>query len=217
MLVFDDITELFNYPMIDNHLVVTSQSMPPQAWTNSETFVPGPQFSVMIIDCSKANWNINQIIDLLDSNEMNYSEVLHKMKIVPSDRIDYSLDPNWNSLECYDPEKTKLLHFTVVPFQPWRTRNNPNYDIWLEHLKSAIKAGGISLNTIESSIRIGSCGPHILQDLSPELFLRHHFDGDQSPQDLEPITGYKLLLLRIKAIARNLIWRIKHSQIRTSE
>ena len=213
MLVLADITELFDYPIGENHLVVTSQSLPPQAWADSENFVPGPQFSVMVIDCSKAKWSVGQIIDLLDSNAMSYSDVLHKMLIVPPEKIDYSLDPNWNSLEYYDPENTKLLHFTVVPSQPWRTRNNANYDIWLEYLKSAIKAGVISSNTIRREIRNGSCGPHILRDLGPDFFLDHHASNEQSLHELEAIVGQRFLLSRIKATARNILWRVKHSLV----
>jgi hypothetical protein len=214
MLVMDDISELFDYPIGENHLVVTSQSLPPQAWANSENFMPGPQFSVMIVECSKAKWRIGQIIDLLDSNAMSYSDLLHKMLIVPPEKIDYSLNPNWNSLEYYDPDKTKLLHFTVVPSQPWRTRDNANYDIWLEYLKSAIEAGVITSNTIRREIRIGSCGSHILRDLSPEFFLDHHASNEQSLHELEAIVGQKLLLIRIRATARNLLWRVKHSHNR---
>lgn len=213
MLVMSDITELFNYPIGENHLVVTSQSSPPQAWANSEDFISGPQFSVMVIECSKAKWSVDQIIDLLDSNAMSYSDVLHKMLIVPAERIDSSLDPNWNSLEYYDPNETKLLHFTVVPTQPWRSRNNANYDVWLAHLKSAIKAGVITSNTIRREIRIGSCGAHLLRDLNPSFFLENQVCNEQSLHELEAIVGKKLLLIRIKATARNILWRLKHSRV----
>lgn len=213
MLVMGDITELFDYPFGENHLVVTSQSLPPQAWADSENFVSGPQFSVMVVECSKAKWSVDQIIDLLDSNAMSYSDVLHKMLIVPPEKIDSSLDPNWNSLEYYDPKETKLLHFTVVPTQPWRTRNNANYDVWLAYLKSAIKAGVITSNTIRREIRIGSCGPHLLRDLSPKFFLDHLASNEQSLHELEAIVGKKLLLIRIRATARNTLWRLKHSRV----
>ena len=167
----------------------------------------------MVVECSKAKWSVDQIIDLLDSNAMSYSDVLHKMLIVPPEKIDSSLDPNWNSLEYYDPKETKLLHFTVVPTQPWRTRNNANYDVWLAHLKSAIKAGVITSNTIRREIRIGSCGPHLLRDLSPKFFLDHLASNEQSLHELEAIVGKKLLLIRIRATARNTLWRLKHSRV----
>jgi lipopolysaccharide biosynthesis glycosyltransferase len=207
MVVFSDVSELFAYDMSGSHIAVTSQAQGPAEWVRDGRFVPGPQYSLMVIDCKKSNWSIDKILRLLKRRDLKYQELLHEMKIVPRHAINVGLDPEWNSLERYSKGVTKLLHFTNVPSQPWRTRRNQHYDLWLEELISAVQNGAISREDLVNATKIRGIGPHVLSDLK----LRGVTVPEPPQNSSNPIHNHHFLqvaYLRVLALIRNTIWRV---------
>jgi hypothetical protein len=149
MLVFDDIGELWDHPLGSNLIACTTQLTAPAAWSDDTWFHPGKQMSVMLLDCAGLDWKIDDIVDGLDDGRYTYADLLFDMCIVPADRIDGSLPEAWNHLERYEPQATKLLHFTVVPTQPWKNDRNPLASIWTDAFTRAVADGAVTRPEVE--------------------------------------------------------------------
>src|SRR5439155_16490600 len=92
---------------------------------------PGRQMSVMMLDCSRLPWDIDDIVAGLDEGRFSYRDLLFDMCVVEPDEIDDGLPPEWNHLERYEPGLTKLLHYTVIHTQPWKSDENPRGHLWM--------------------------------------------------------------------------------------
>lgn len=153
MLVFGDVAELAEHPLDDAWLACTTQETP-EAWADHPAFKPGRQFSVMLLDCSRLGWDIEQIVGQLDDGDLTYQRLLFDMAIVPDDRIADDLPTAWNSLEQFD-ETTKLLHYTVVPTQPWLSTENPLQDLWLNAFREAVADRAVLRSEVEHLVADG--------------------------------------------------------------
>jgi hypothetical protein len=144
MLVFSDVAELFSIPFGSKAVLCSNQPEPPAQWRGHPDFKPGRQFSVMLIDCARARWTIEEVIAGLDDGAFTYDELMFELALVPPDEIGESIPPSWNHLEHFEEGATKLLHYTVVPTQPWRNQTNPLRHVWLAAFRRAHAAGGIN-------------------------------------------------------------------------
>jgi len=210
MIVFSDISEVLLRDLAGKHIAVTTQNRGPSLWESRGLFNPGRQYSVMLIDCAKARWNVNDIIHSLRSREISYEELLHQMKIVPENLVDDGIDPNWNCLERYVAGETKLLHYTDVPSQPWRTRSNSNYEVWLDALRFAVSAGTVTETDLQFALSVGGIGLHVLKDLtkSPgELFPTSLSVGGSAVS----LSWFQVRYFRLFATIRNTMWRLSRS------
>src|SRR5690606_29185021 len=70
MQVFKDIKDLWTRPMDDCDVL--------SAFEASETG-RRPQFAVMLMDCEKLKWSIQDIVARLDSGELNYEQLMYHM------------------------------------------------------------------------------------------------------------------------------------------
>jgi Glycosyl transferase family 8 len=141
MQVFADLAELWDLPFEDSKVMCTRQDAPPAQWRDSSWFKPGRQMSVMLLDCSRLDWDVGQIVSGLDESAYTYEQLMFELCIVPSGEINDNIPPEWNHLEHYEPGKTKLLHYTVVPTQPWKNDKNPLRDLWEPEFEEARNAG----------------------------------------------------------------------------
>ncbi len=127
-----------------------------------------PQYSVMLMDCSALNWDIVNIVSALDSNELNYEDLVYQMKI--AERKDGLIEHEWNSLEHFDAEKTKLLHYTDMVLQPWLSKRNPLAVIWVAELASAIQHQFISRSQVKNEVFLGNVRPTLIFQLNTALY-----------------------------------------------
>jgi hypothetical protein len=86
--------------------------------------------------------------------------------VVRPDEISETLPPEWNCLERYDPATTKLLHYTVVPTQPWKSDDNPLGHVWMAHYAEAVAAGAVPPEEVERGIAKGFLKPTLAACLS---------------------------------------------------
>jgi hypothetical protein len=119
-----------------------------------------PQFSVMLLNCSELHWHLPNIVGALDRGELTYETLMYEMAVAREVRA--AIDPSWNSLECYMPGETHLLHYTDMPTQPWVSLKNPNGALWVSALFRAIDAGYITRPYIEDHVRQGYVRPSLL-------------------------------------------------------
>jgi len=212
MLVFSDITALHDHDLGEKHLGVTVQLRPPEKWKSNPHFQMGRQFSVMVVDCNKSRWKMDEIFSSLNSGNYSYHDLMYSMKITAEDKIDDSIDPNWNSLENFDSSSTKLLHFTVVPTQPWKSKNHDYYHIWHDSLVKAVEDGAINAEDISAAIKIRAIGQHVLDDIPPTSFQSKNPIHETNSYNFPAPGLTKTAILRIKAAIRNSIWRLRNSR-----
>ncbi|HLF99938.1 MAG TPA: glycosyltransferase [Acidimicrobiia bacterium] len=166
MQVFGDVEELWTRPFDEHRIMVTRQDEPPAAWQDSGWFHPGRQMSVMVLDCSRLDWHVPEIINGLDADRYSYEDLMFNMCLVGHDEIDDTLPPEWNHLERYEPGVTKLTHFTVVPTQPWKNDENPLCGLWRDAFGDAVAAGAIDPDEVESLVARGEIKASLLEALN---------------------------------------------------
>jgi len=153
MLVFGDISEIWNQPFNGNNLQTVRE-------VNNRRF---PQFSVMLLDCASLRWSIDKIVNDLDYNKLNYSDLMYHMKVARS--IGKDIPSDWNSLECYSEGQTKLLHYTDMDTQPWVSTANPHSDLWVSCLRRALVCNFIGNEEIKREIETGHVRPSLLAQI----------------------------------------------------
>jgi hypothetical protein len=165
MLVFGDIADLWDTPMGTSKVLCTRQDDPPVTWQNNAHFQPGRQMSVMLIDCEKCDWKIDDIVRGLDEGRYDYRNLMCDLCVLQSDEIGENLDPMWNCLEHFEAGRTKLLHFTDMDMQPWRHQHNPLKSIWRSYYRAAVEAGAVDPALVEKGIANGWLLPDLADDL----------------------------------------------------
>jgi hypothetical protein len=163
-LVFSDVWDLWTKP--DQH---------PQAgasvWCTyqhdkyNEKFT-APQSSVMVIDCAAAKdeggWHIDRVLALLQGADRDtYARFMHCeaptsrpakrewwTKVAP-----VKIGVEWNSLNVFAEGKTKLLHYTKEPEQPWYKPDHPHAMRWKMEFQIALNLGYITADEIRDAIK----------------------------------------------------------------
>jgi hypothetical protein len=97
--------------------------------------------SVMLLDCARLDWDIEEIVGGLDEGRYSYEQLMFDLCVVEPHEINDNVPPEWNHLEHYEPERTKLVHYTVVPTQPWKNDKNPLRSLWEPEFEEARAAG----------------------------------------------------------------------------
>jgi len=154
MLVFTDISKLWDIPFGKQKILCTTQDVP-DAWKDNSWFHPGRQYSVMLLDCSRLNWHIDEIIEGLDTKKFTYADLMFDCCLVEPDEIEDRIPPQWNCLEHYESDETNLIHYTVIPTQPWTFADNSNGPLWERALEEAVSSGWISRLEIENNLEKG--------------------------------------------------------------
>lgn len=118
-----------------------------------------PQYSVMLLDCEKLDWDAKALVSSLERDDMDYPKLMHHFSMMPNDKKSPLLDYEWNSLEHYEEGKTKLIHYTDMPTQPWVSHQNANGELWYSALRDAVRDGFVSLDEIYEEIHLGHISP----------------------------------------------------------
>jgi hypothetical protein len=111
-------------------------------------------------------------------------------------------------LEEFAPDKTKLLHFTVVPTQPWKDITHVLFPVWLQMFREAYIDGYIQHSLVQKSVRRGHIDSSLLDEaialfkLKPEGNRKEK--GSQVQIEGSLITDFRY---RLFAIVRNFRWR----------
>jgi hypothetical protein len=161
MLVFSDISRLWEFPMSGADVICAEQ---PTAKGRIR------QYSVMVMNCSNLRWDIQEIVNGFDDGKYNYSQLMYEFCIVPANKILPTLPYEWNSLEFYEQGKTCLIHYTDMPTQPWVSYKNAHRASWYHTLKEAIREGYIDREQLYAEIE----GGHVLPGLPQHIGLPPH-------------------------------------------
>lgn len=163
MQVFRDIAGLWNQPLAGCDLQTVRESGEGRRG----------QFSVMLLDCERLRWNVDEIVAALDAGRLTYDKLMYEMAVAP--RIGRDISPDWNALEQYDADSTCLLHYTDMNTQPWVASTNPRAHLWVACLRRALDGGFISRDEFERELAAGHVRPSLRAQID---------DGVDRPVDL---------------------------------
>jgi len=138
MLVFKDMSELLSYDF-DGYDALSCKDM------NIYGHWKGSEYAVLMLDCDNIKWDINSIIDDLDSGKLTYEKLMFDFAMA---KVKPVFDPGWNSLDTYEENKTANLHYTNMNTQPWRHNGSPFLNLWINNLKEAVTAGVLTKELI---------------------------------------------------------------------
>jgi len=165
MLVFGDVAELADLPFGGAKVLCTYQAEPPAAWAGNPAFHPGRHTAVMVLDCDRLTWDVEEVVRGLDEGAYTYQDLMSRLSLLAPDEIADTLPPEWNHLERYDPDTTRLLHFTVAPTQPWKNDDNPLAEIWMAWYREAVEAGAVPPEEVEAMVAAGHAKPSLAAGL----------------------------------------------------
>ena len=211
MLVFRDIQELWDIPF-DGAKIVIQKEVKFQDQTTKKTGAPTKrkkQCAVMLLDCEKLNWEIEDIVAGLDSGLYDYEALMYDLCILPESEVNYAVPFEWNSLEHYD-ENTRLIHYTDVYTQPWTACGNRFAQLWFNEVRLMLKNGALRPEQLQQEIELGFFRPSLVFDVK----YRH-----LSPTFLQPLID-KWLTARDRAagyVPHKAVYEAKRARQRAIE
>lgn len=167
MQVFSDVAELWQIPFGEQRILCTNQPERPRAWKSAASgFHPGRQMSVMLLDCARLDWRVEDVVAGLDEERYSYEDLLFKMCLLPPEQIEDRIPPEWNCLEWFEAGKSKLTHYTVVPTQPWKNDQNDLRGVWEAGYREAVEAGAVPIGEVLAGIKSGDLKPSLVEAFS---------------------------------------------------
>lgn len=150
MQVFSDIRQLWEMPLQGNALISAQ---------DAKEGGRKPQYSVMLLDCARLDWDIKKVVASMDAGGLSYESLMYDMSVANEQAA--LIPAEWNSLESYSVNQTRLLHYTDMDTQPWVYTNNPNGYLWCQDLFEAIRDGYIDASLLDEHIAKGWVRPSL--------------------------------------------------------
>lgn len=151
-VVYGDVWELWSWPDRD--------PAPGRAawmtWQPSKfSAEPHPNSSVMVIDCAAARaqpfFHIDRLLAHLreDPGRRRYVSVMYPDWMTPPPG---RLPVEWNHLNVYEEGRTKLLHYTREPDQPWYRPDHPLAYRWMLEFQAALTLGCLTADEVREAV-----------------------------------------------------------------
>lgn len=120
--------------------------------------------SVMLLDNEKLkHWKIHQWVTLINAGIAPYEMTMAAMPSGLNHKDFGPFDSMWNDLDFWN-EKTKIIHYTRVPTQPWKVPGHPFASVFLREMKSALDNKIITPEQVKKEVEAGHIYPTILED-----------------------------------------------------
>ena len=193
MLVFRDIRELWDIPF-DGAKIVIQKEVKFEDITTQKVGAPKKrkkQCAVMLLDCSRLDWEIENIVAGMDAGKYDYEQLMYDMCILDEAEVKYGVPFEWNSLEHWDPE-TRLIHYTDVYTQPWTSCGNRLGYLWFAEVRRMLSEGKLSEEAIRQEIDMGYFRPSLLRDIKYRHLIPAilHPLWDKKNAALDRLAGY---------------------------
>jgi lipopolysaccharide biosynthesis glycosyltransferase len=189
MLVLRDIRELWQIPFGQAKILIQKPLEQGQSQTTGKAGAPKVrirQCAVMLLDCGQLSWKVDEIIDLLDREIMNYEQLIYELKILKEEEIGEAIPFQWNSLETLEPT-TGNIHYTDMDTQPWVSCFNKNSQVWFDEVRHMIESGALSWEDVRAEIQKGYFRPSLIRDIRYRYlvpgFLRKSWDTVNAARD----------------------------------
>jgi lipopolysaccharide biosynthesis glycosyltransferase len=195
MLVFRDIASLWQIPF-DGAKVIIQEELPVEHQKTNKLGAPKQrikQCAVMLLDCDRLDWKVDEIIDGFDRDKYNYEKLMYELCIL-DDRteIKYGVPFEWNSLEYFD-RNTCLIHYTDMATQPWVSCQNKYGYLWLNEVRLMLGNGSLTLDEIQKEIDLGFFRPSLIRDLKYGKFIPEFWQASwqKSNELLDKTSNFK--------------------------
>lgn len=193
MMVFSDIRGLWNIPF-DGAKVVIQKEVKFEEVTTQKKGAPKKrkkQCAVMLLDCERLDWDIEQIVADMDEDKYNYEDLMYDLCILDESEVKFGIPFEWNSLEHWDPE-TRLLHYTDVYTQPWTSVGNPLGHIWFDEVRRMLREGVLEEDAVREEIKLGYFRPSLLRDIKYRHLIPSFLHGlwDKKNASTDRLSGY---------------------------
>ncbi len=159
MQVFRDIHELWSVPMDSAKIAV----LEPQRETGHNIHHKANETSVMVLDCARCDWTLQELVDGLDGR-YSYEQMMSDLRFLGDRDIARTIPADWNRLEYYTPT-TGLLHYTIMSTQPWVSARNPLAHLWIEEVRHMIGEGALEISKIKQEIDLGYFRPSLMVEI----------------------------------------------------
>lgn len=176
MLVLHDIRELWDASFEGADLLATNALEE----TNQSAC-----YSVLVLNCETLAWDVKKIVQDLEDGHYTYNALMRECCLVDPTRKRLTIPREWNSLEWYEQGRTRLLHYTHVPTQPWISAQNLLGRLWTEYLLEAIAEGFILVDEVVEEVRLGNVRSSLLAQIKhgiadPWALSRHELMADRN-------------------------------------
>ncbi len=165
MVAFADIAELDRLEFGEAKALATEQLEPPGAWATDPKFRPGPHTACLLLDCGRLDWRVEDIVAEIDRGTYSYADLVRELALLAPDEFATTIPKEWNHLEVYEPGVTRILHYTVVSTQPWKTDGNPLEGVWTDAFREALAAGAVDPDDVIRGILLGDLKPGLAAHL----------------------------------------------------
>lgn len=166
MLVMRDIRNLWNIPF-DGAKVIVQKEVKFEDTTIAKAGAPPSrkkQCAVMLLDCGRLDWAVEDIVASLDHGEYDYDELMSTLCILHDAEVNYGVPFEWNSLEYCDAD-TSLIHYTDMGTQPWVYTSNKFGQLWLDEVRLMLKNRKLTVDAVQEEIDLGYFRPSLLRDV----------------------------------------------------
>ncbi|MEQ8390604.1 MAG: glycosyltransferase [Thalassospira sp.] len=160
MQVFRDIADLWNVPFNGAKIAV----LEPQRESANNVHYSKNESSVMVLDCEKCVWALEGLVERLD-RDYTYDGLMRDLCFLDETEIARTIPADWNRLETF-PASTGLLHFTLMPTQPWVSARNPLGHIWIDEVRRMVKEGVLTLDAVKKEIDLGYFRPSLMVEIT---------------------------------------------------
>ena len=155
IVVLCDIRELWELPL--GHHTHLCRPRPPfrfRRWRLQR--LGGAYASVMVIDCAQArDWNFTAWCERAGRDEAFYRNVMWCLPGSATAARRGNLPPAFNDLDHHDPRRTKIIHYTDLPNQPWKRTGHRHEHVFRRALRDAYLAGALDLDTVKADMKAG--------------------------------------------------------------
>lgn len=188
MLVFQDIRSLWNLPFNGAKILIQEEVKFADVTMTKENAPKErkKQCAVMLLDCSRLDWDVEQIVKGMDDGLYTYEQLMSDLCILPESEVGYGVPFEWNSLEHYDAG-TCLIHYTDMGTQPWASTRNSNGYLWFNEVRRMLRAGVLSVDQIKEEIANGYFRPSLYREIRyghlVPGFLRSFFNARNEAYD----------------------------------
>jgi lipopolysaccharide biosynthesis glycosyltransferase len=109
--------------------------------------------SVMLMDCEKCKFDLEKYLDDVDEKKYTYTDFhqlspeflkYHKFNIG-------QMNPKWNDFDQCDAN-TKLIHYTNLYSQPWKSPGHKYGNLWFQYFKEALASGALTDDDVKKAI-----------------------------------------------------------------
>lgn len=121
--------------------------------------------SCMLLDCEHLkHWKIHEWVTLINAGLTSYQGTMCGAPEGMNHDDFGDLPPIWNDFDHYD-DKTKIIHYTHVPTQPWKKAGHPFRGAFLEELNECLEKGILTREQVQNEVD----QKHIYQTLLKDM------------------------------------------------